>query len=329
MTKPIKWGILGTGRIAHSFAEGLHAVNDAELAAVGSRSKSTADAFAARFNIPRCHSSYQSLAEDPEVDVVYVSTPHPLHCENTLLCLNAGKAVLCEKPFAVNSVDAEIMIQCAKDNGLFLMEAMWTRFLPAIVQVRHWLEEGAIGDVRMMLADFGFRAKFDPQGRLFNPSLGGGALLDIGVYVVSLASMIFGKQPSILTALSDIGMTGVDEQTTMAFRYDTGALAALTCSIRTLTNQEVSFLGTRGKIRIHSPFWNSHAATMTDVEGKTVYVEPDRVGNGYNYEAAEVNSCLRGGKLESSTIPLSETLAIMQTLDSIRTEVDLKYPTEA
>ena len=329
MSETIRWGILGTGAIAHKFADALTVVPDAELAAVGSRAQNTADAFGDEFDIPRRHDSYTSLAEDPEVDAIYVSSPHPMHHDNTLLCLNADKAVLCEKPFALNAREAESMIQCARDRGLFLMEAMWTRFLPAIAQVRQWLADEAIGDVRLMMADFGFRANFNPEGRLLNPELGGGALLDIGVYVVSLASMVYGEQPDRVAALADIGTTGVDEQTTMAFHYDSGAMAALACAVRTDTPRAVSILGTKGNIHIPTPFYDTYTATL-NVDGEApVAVEPDRVENGFKYEIEEVGRCLRDGLLESPALSLEETLAIISTLDAVRAEIGLKYPMEA
>ena len=328
MTDTIRWGILGTGAIAHKFADALKAVPDAELSAVGSRAQRTADVFGDEFDVPRRHESYQSLAEDPEVDAIYVSSPHPMHCENTLLCLNAGKPVLCEKPFALNALEVESMVQCARQRGLFLMEAMWTRFLPAIAQVRQWLADGAIGEVRNMTADFGFRAGFNPEGRLLNPALGGGALLDIGVYIVSLASMVYGEQPERIAALADIGTTGVDEQTTMAFRYDSGAMAALSCAVRTDTPRAVSILGTRGNIRIPAPFYDAYAVTLNVDGEEPVTVEPARVENGFKYEIEEAGRCLREGRLESAILPLDETLAILGTLDAVRAEIGLRYPME-
>ena len=329
MSKTIRWGILGTGAIAHKFAGALTVVPDAELSAVGSRAQRTADTFGDEFEVPRRHPSYQSLADDPEVDAIYVSTPHPMHCRDTLLCLNAGKPVLCEKPFALNAREVETMIQCARQRGLFLMEAMWTRFLPAIAQVRRWIGDGAIGEVRNLTADFGFRAGFNPEGRLLNPELGGGALLDIGVYIVSLASMVYGKQPARVAALAHMGTTGVDEQTTMAFRYDTGAMAALSCAVRTDTPRAVSILGTRGNIHIPAPFFDTYTATLNVDGEEPVTVEPARVENGFKYEIEEAGRCLRDGLLESPILPLDETLTILGTLDTVRTEIGLKYPMEA
>ncbi|HNT75370.1 MAG TPA: Gfo/Idh/MocA family oxidoreductase, partial [Anaerolineae bacterium] len=173
MVEKIRWGILGTGNIAKKFAAGLRVLPDAELVAVGSRAQATAEAFGAAFDVAHRHASYEALAADPDVDVIYVSTPHPLHCENTLLCLDAGKAVLCEKPFAINAAQAQLMIDRARAKGLFLMDAVWTRFLPVMVKVRELLAAGVLGEVQLLHADFGFRAEFDPAGRLFNPALGG------------------------------------------------------------------------------------------------------------------------------------------------------------
>ena len=183
MTEPIRWGILGPGSIAHKFAVGLQAIPAGELVAVGSRDQQRADAFADQYGAPNRHASYEALSTDPDIDAVYVATPHPFHQDNAILCLEAGKAVLCEKPFTINAAEAEAVV--ARANGVFLMEAMWSRYLPIMVQVRQWLDAGAIGEPLMVSADFGFRAGVNPAGRLFNPALGGGALLDIGIYVVS------------------------------------------------------------------------------------------------------------------------------------------------
>ena len=193
--KTVKWGIMGPGTISHKFVQSLKCLDGCEATAVGSRSKERAGEFAAQYGINRAYGSYEGLANDPDIDIIYVSTPHTAHFECTLMCLKAGKAVLCEKPFTINAKEAEILITTARTYGLFLMEAMWTRFLPAIVKVRELLAEGAIGEVRMLRADFGFRGKFDPLSRYLNPKIGGGALLDVGVYPVSFASMIFGIIP--------------------------------------------------------------------------------------------------------------------------------------
>lgn len=328
MVDKIRWGILGTGMIAHKFAEGLRVLPDAVLTAVGSRSQAAADRFGDAFDVPHRHATYQDLASDPEVDVIYVSSPHPMHKEDTLLCLEAGKAVLCEKPFTMNSQESEAVIRAARERGLFLMEAMWTRYLPAVVRARQLLAEGVIGEVRMVQADFGFRAEVDPKHRLLNPDLGGGALLDVGIYTVSLASMVFGQQPAEINSQVYLGSTGVDELSGTIFRYPAGQIAVLSSSLQINTPHDAVIIGTKGSIRIHPSFWCTDGMTLTlDGQPEQVMNLP-RVSNGYNYEAAEVMACLRAGKRESEVMPLDETLAIMQTLDRIRALWGLKYPTE-
>ena len=327
MAKTIRWGILGPGAIAHRFAQGLRFVDDAELHAVGSRAQERADAFGDEYGVPRRHGSYEELAHDPEVDAIYVATPHTLHKENTLLCLDAGKAVLCEKPFAVNAGEAEAMIARARQKKLFLMEAMWTRFLPAHVQVRKWLSENKIGDVRMLIVDFGFRAEIKPEGRLFNLKLAGGALLDIGVYTIALAYMVFGRPPVHIETMAHIGETGVDEHGAMTFGYDKGEVASLCCAVRTSTPQTAVILGTEGWIRLPE-FWHASSAEVRTGRDKPQPVELMYQGTGYNYEAIEVGACLRQGTKESAVMPLGQSLDIMQTMDAIRAKWGLKYPCE-
>lgn len=327
MAKPVRWGILGTGNIAKQFAEGLTCLPDAELTAVGSRARETAEGFAGQFGVPHPHASYEDLARDPDVDAIYVATPHPFHKECSVLCLRAGKAVLCEKPFTVNAREAEEVIGVAREAKVFLMEAMWTRFIPLTGKVREWLVEGRIGEVRMLSADFGFRGGWRPEGRLLNPALAGGALLDVGVYTVSFASMVFGGEPSRIAALAHMGETGVDEQSAMVLGYDGGGLAVLSCAVRTRTAGEVRIYGTDGSVLIHPPFWQPSAATLI-AGGKEERVEIPFEGNGFNYEAAEVARCLREGKLESGIMPLDESLSIIKTLDRIREGWGLRYPME-
>lgn len=329
MDQALRWGILGTGNIAHQFARGLAVLPDATLVAVGSRRQKTADAFGDEFDVPHRHAGYEHLAEDPDVDVVYVSTPHTFHHENTILCLNAGKHVLCEKPFAVNARQARDMIVTARAHSRFLMDAVWTRFLPVMVQVRTLLETGTIGEVHMLQVDFGFRSRFDPAARLFNPALGGGALLDVGIYTVQLASMIFGGAPSEIATKATLGETGVDEQSAMTFKYPQGQLAQLSCAIRTTTAQEAWIYGTEGRIHLHTPWWRGTTLTVWQAgaeEGETQRLPFE--GNGYNYEAAEVMQCIREGRLESDVMPLDETLQLMGTLDAVRAQWGLRYPME-
>lgn len=323
----IRWGILGTGTIAGKFAVGLSALEDASLAAVGSRTAEKAQAFAAEYGAAKAYGSYAELVHDPDIDVVYVAVPHSAHRECAMLALDAGKAVLCEKPFTLNAAQLGDLIAKARDSKLFLMEAMWTRFLPAVGQVRRWLRDGAIGEVRAMRADFGFRAAWEPQGRLLNIHLGGGALLDVGVYSVSFASMVLGAHPETVQSTACLGETGVDEQFMMMLTYSGGQIASLGGAARTRMVNDAWIFGTQG--RIHVPdFFCARSAVLFADDHEPVTCRPDFAGNGYNYEAAEVARCLRSGLPESPVMPLDESAAIMKILDRARAAWGLKYPQE-
>lgn len=326
MADKIRWGILGTGTIARKFATGLKAAPGAELAAVGSRSQATADEFGNTFGVPRRYASYEALASDPEVDVIYISTPHPMHKDNSLLCLEAGKAVLCEKPFTINAAEAEAMINLARQKGLFLMEAMWTRYLPAVIKTRQIVADGILGEIRMIMADFGFQIEFDPKHRLFAPELGGGALLDAGVYPISFTSMIFGS-PIRVMSMAHLGETGVDEQAAILLEHEGGRLALVATALRADAPSHVILIGTQGRLTVHAPIYCPTRLTLT-LDGQDEIIDAPLEGNGYNYQAAEVMNCLRTGKLESEIMPLDETLQIMRTMDQIRAPWGLKYPTE-
>jgi len=325
-SETIHWGILGPGTIARQFATGLQAVGGAKLLAVGSRSQEKADAFADQFGAPKRHASYEALAADPDVHVIYIATPHPGHKDAALLCIEHGKAVLCEKPFTVNAKEAEEVIAAARSQEIFAMEAMWSRFFPAMVHVRKLLSDGIIGEPKMLQADFGFRAGVNPESRLFNPELAGGGLLDVGIYPISLSSMIFGT-PNQVTGLAHLGETGVDEQAAIVLGHPGGQLASLTTGIRINTPHEAYILGTDGHIKLHAPWWKPAMLTV-NAGGKSEDVTIPYESVGMNYEAEEVNQCLRAGKTESEIIPLDETLSIMKTLDTLRAQWGLKYPME-
>ena len=325
--KAVRWGILGTGAIARQFVGGLGSVPEAEVLAVGSRSEASAEKFAEEWGIPRRYGSYEALAADPDVDVVYVATPHPFHAGNAELCLGAGKAVLCEKPFTVNAAEAERVVGLARDRGLFLMEGMWTRFFPLMDRVRALISSGEIGELRMLTADFGVRFDLNPASRLFALDLGGGALLDVGVYCVSLASMVLGP-PVRTVGLSHIGETGVDEQAAMILEHEAGRLSTLSMAIRTATPQEATILGTEGYVKIHPPWWRPTAMTVSRPGKEDEVVEVPITGNGFNYEAMEVMRCLDEGSTESGIMPLDETLSVMRAMDEIRAAWGLRYPSE-
>jgi predicted dehydrogenase len=316
MTERLGWGLIGTGGIAETFAADLMFTQSARAAAVGSRHMDSANRFADRLDIPNRHATYEGLVADPDVDVVYVATPHPMHHANALLALQAGKPVLVEKAFTMNAAEAEELVATARAKGLFLMEAMWTRFLPHIAETRRLLAEGALGEIVTVTADHGQWFAQDPDFRLFAPQLGGGALLDLGVYPVSFASMVLGR-PNRIVTLSDPAFTGVDGQTSMLFGYASGAQAVLTCTLSAKSPTRAAIVGTDARIEIDGNFY---APTSFDVitrtEERTRFDVP-REGNGLWHEAEEVARCLREGLLESPLMPLDETVEIMQTMDVV------------
>ena len=323
----IKWGILGTGGIAGAFARDLNFAKNTEKLAVGSRTKESAEKFAEEHGFSRAYGSYEELVQDQDIDAIYVATPHPFHKENVLTCLRAGKAVLCEKPFTINSGELEEIIQFARDQKLFLMEAMWTRFLPPIVKMKEWIDSGEIGEVLLVKADFGFRAPWDPEWRLFNPALGGGALLDVGIYPVTFASMIFGTNPEKILSTAHIGETGVDEQFSILMSYPSGKTATLNGAFRIDLTNEAYIHGTKGYIRI--PFFHSARSATLYKDGKEAETfNDDRQSEGYAFEIEEVGKCLSQGLLESPVVPLDESLKIMKLMDEIRGQWGLKYPFE-
>lgn len=326
MPEKIGWGIIGTGNIAHQFARGLQVVEDAELVAVGSRSQESADAFADEFDVPNRHATYEALAADPEVDAVYIGTPHPMHVHNALLCIEAGKAVLVEKPFTVNERDAQRVMDAGREKGVFVMEAVWTRFIPAMMKIKELVAEGAIGEVRMVQADFGFRAPFAPEQRLFAPELAGGGLLDVGVYPMNMAWMMLGQPHSVVSA-AHIGESGVDEQAAILFHYPEGQLAVLSCATRTSTQNEAIINGTEGMIRVPAYWWKAEKFSLHK-GGEVEEFEFPFDGNGYEYEARAVGQCIRDGLLESDIMPQSDTLNLMRVLDDIRHQWGLTYPME-
>lgn len=326
--KKTKWGILGTGNIANSFTTALVNLPRASVHAVGSRSTENAQQFSQKFNIPKSYGSYEDLVYDPEVDIIYVSTPHPYHQENTLLALEAGKHVLCEKPLALNSQQINSMILSAKKNKRFLMEAMWMWFFPAIQETKRLIDIGEIGDVRLLTANFGFYKGFDPKHRLFNPALGGGALLDIGIYPLALAYFLLGK-PTHWAGEAYLGKTGVDEQISLTLHYDGEKSAHLTSTIRANSDNEAIIHGTKGFIRIHREFWNPQKITIDLERGKNQQtINFPQTSNGMEFEAQHVMDCLEDGKIESDLMSFQVSRDLMEIMDDLRQSWGIVYPGE-
>jgi predicted dehydrogenase len=324
--RPVRWGILATGGIARAFAQDLALQPGGEVVAVGSRSRASADAFGDEFRVPHRHASYQALVDDVDVDVVYVATPHPGHRDATLLAISAGKAVLVEKPFAMDAAQAREMIDAARERGTFLMEAMWTRFLPHIARIREILAAETLGDVVYLTAEHGQWFAADPRFRLFAPDLGGGALLDLGVYPVSFASLVLGN-PARITAVSDRAFTGVDATTSMIFQYEGGTHAVLTTTLRAASGNPAAIYGTVARIEIDGWFYTPTTFRVIARDGTELErFDQPYAGRGLRGEAAEVGRCLRAGLLESPLMPLDETYTIMQAMDEVRRQIGLSYP---
>ena len=307
---------MGTGGIAETFAADLTFTDSGRAVAVGSRHMDSAKRFADAFDIPNRHASYEELVADPDVDVVYVATPHPMHHANALLALRAGKPVLVEKAFTMNAAEARDLVATARAEELFLMEAMWTRCLPHIAEIRRLLAEGALGEIVTVTADHGQWFARDPGFRLFAPELGGGALLDLGVYPVSFASMVLGT-PDRIVSLVDPAFTGVDGQTSMLFGYASGAQAILTCTSSAKSPTRGAIVGTDARIEIEGDFYAPTSFTLITRGGDPTYFEAPDEGRGLWYEAEEVARCLREGLLESPLMPLDESVSIMETMDDV------------
>lgn len=329
MADRMKWGIIGTGKIANRFAQALNNIPEqAELLAVGSRGKDTAEAFGDKYQIPRRYQGYESVAADPDVDIIYIGTPGVFHLRDVTMSLNHGKHVLCEKAFAINAKQAKTMIDLAREKNLFLMEAMWTRFFPIHVRIRELLQEKALGIPNGITINFLAKPPFDLQNRFFDLNLGAGVLLDTASYGVSWASSLFGE-PEAVTGLAAFGESGADYQTSLVMRYSGGQLVCLMSSQISYDDKDAVLFGTEGKIVVHSPWYKPVEMTLyrNDQEPELISL-PLNGFNGYEYEAMEVMNCIQAGKTESDLMPLDETLSIMETLDAVREQWGHKFPFE-
>ncbi|AVT34847.1 oxidoreductase [Plantactinospora sp. BC1] len=313
--------------MAGRFVEDLLRLPDAEVVAVGSRTGEAAERFATRYAIPRAHGSWAGLAADDRVDVVYVATPHASHHAATALCLDAGRSVLCEKPFTLNAGQAVDLVARARSSGLFLMEAMWMRCVPAIRRLVTLVRDGAVGVPRLVQADFGLVGPVDPGHRLRDPALGGGALLDLGVYPVTLAQLLLGT-PETVTGVATLSPYGVDETTALVLGYPDGALASLSCSIVADTPWTATVCGSAGRIELDRGFFRPARLTLRQGDAEPRIVEVPYQGEGFVHEAVEVMRCLRTGLTESPLATLADTVAVLRILDAARARTGVRYPAD-
>jgi predicted dehydrogenase len=324
-----KWGIIGCGGIAHMFATSLQALESGILLAGASRTPGRAADFAQKYGMDRVYTDYESLVADPDIDAVYIATTHNFHFENAKLCLENGKHVLCEKPFTLNAVQTEELMALARANNLFMMEAVWTRFLPAIVKMQELLADGVIGEVLTVKADFSISGEFAPEGRLRNKALAGGALLDLGIYPITFADIIFDEQPIRIQSSAIMGKTGVDDRSFYLFDYENGRRAMLSSSFTHNAPSEAIVCGTKGYLRVPG----FHAAQEFHIhrngeEEPEIIKLPYSDGENFKFEIAHAMECITAKKIESDILPLSKTLSIMQTMDTLREQWGLRYDGE-
>ncbi|MEX1078563.1 MAG: Gfo/Idh/MocA family oxidoreductase [Homoserinimonas sp.] len=328
MSSTLRWGVLGTGGIAHLQTRDL-VDNGFAVAAVGSRSQASADAFAAEFGISTAHPSYEALVADPGVDAIYVSTPHPFHAPGAKLALEAGKHVLLEKPFTVNAREAREVVALAAGRGLVVLEAMWTRFLPQSARIRQLIADGVIGEPRTLIADHNQLLSTDPENRINKLELGGGALLDLGIYPVSFAHELFGV-PTRIAAVGELSATGVDRQTSIVMGFDGGRQAVLHTALDTAGPNTASVLGTAGRISFDSVWYTPTTITVRDNRGQVIeLIEPAETSRGMQYQAAELERLVAAGVVSGSILAPAESVSIMETLDEIRRQIGLVYPADS
>lgn len=323
--KKIKWGIIGLGFIANKFAQTVTAMDSVELVAVADRDKARSEAFGKAYGVPaeKCYASYEELVRDESIDVVYVAVPHTLHKDISLICLQNGKGVLCEKPVTITADEVKEIIATAEENKVFFMEAMKTRFLPINQKVKQLIAAGEIGEVRLLQADFGFKAPVDPANRLFNKELGGGALLDVGVYNLSYSTFIFGNEPEFVSGSLYIGETGVDENVSINLAYPGGKQAQLYGAINLNTVRDATIIGTKGRISVPR-FSNAETATFFKDGKEEIFHMPHEI-TGFEYEIREVVNCLNNGKLQSEIMSWEDSIKTMELLDSVKNDGNKSY----
>ncbi len=324
MSKVWNVGILGPGKIAHRFTDSFKYVPKAKVYAIASRDPQKAKEFAELYGIEKYYASYEDLLKDPAVDVVYISTPHPFHYEQTLLCLKYGKPVLCEKPMAMNLRQVTEMVTAAKSSKTFLMEGMWSRFFATTHKTLELIKSGAIGDIQSTQSDFGFSGAVDLESRLYNMKLGGGAQLDVGVYAMFFALLVLGK-PDEIKAFSNLASTGADTTTQALFKYKSGAIAHIFSSIVTDSVKDAHVLGTLGRITVHSPWHKSEKVSLRLNSGETKEFTFPHSGNGFEFQLQHVVDCLEAGKEESDLMPHSMSLMMAEASDEVRRQGGVRY----
>jgi predicted dehydrogenase len=323
-SNPCRWGIIGPGKIAQKFANAIPLAGNAILHAVASRDAERSRNFATEHGAAKWYDSYEQLATDPDIDAVYIATPHAFHLEHTLLCLENQKPVLCEKPMALNHHQVQQMVAAAKSNNIFLMEAMWTRFLPSIQKALELVNNGSIGTVKHVRGDFGFYSPFNADSRLYNMALGGGSLLDVGIYPLSLCLTVLGK-PDKITATGKLAETGADESCVAILQYNNGATATAFSTLASFTSLTAEIAGTEGNITIPPAWYKSDRLTLHRMgeEPQNFVLEP--VTNGFEYEIREVMRCLESGLIESQAMSHDFSLLLSSTMDKIRGQIGVKY----
>ena len=324
--KTIKWGILGPGRIAEKLAEAIQQSENGELYAIGSRSAEKSADFAKRFGASQSYSSYEELCKDDKLDIIYIATPHSFHCEHSKLAMKYGRNVLCEKPFALDAKEAQEMIDCAKENGVFLMEAMWSRLLPGMTKVKELLASHAIGQIKSMSGNFCFKSSPEAKPRLFDPKLGGGALLDVGIYPLTLACSFFGF-PVNFNAKADLTEQGVDATSHYSLEFANGAKAELMSSVVQESEGEFVIIGSQGEIIIHPKSWKLQSITLKNYDGEKTF-DTAYEGSDYLLQVEEVQNCLNAGKVESEVNTFAWTYQMMELMDSLRAKMGVKYNSE-
>ncbi|MCB0490154.1 MAG: Gfo/Idh/MocA family oxidoreductase [Cyclobacteriaceae bacterium] len=327
MAYKIKWGIMGLGKIAHKLASDLQLSSYAELYGVASRDEQKAKDFGAKHNAAKCYGSYEELTDDPEVDVIYIATPHVFHFENAMLCLKNGKHVLGEKPMGMNAKQVEAMIAEAKSRNLFLMEGIWTRFIPATEKLIELLNQKIIGDILFVRADFGFTSPFNPEGRLYNKKLGGGALLDIGIYPIYFSLLTLGI-PTRIQASARMTPTGVDSYCAMLFDYANKTQALLDCTLEADTPTEAYIYGSKGHIKIHNRFHHPEKLSLYRNKELVQEIEIKHSGFGYLHEIEEVNHCIKNNLIESPKLPHAMSSNLVSVMDQVRREIGLVYDSD-